>query len=107
MKPDYRFARYSFRAWMAKYRPDGLGHMGVSSMDANGNPVGEYWSTTFTEVICDFCNAEITPTIEVGGQVVDNIVIASDGYALCEDCGEKALISEAKERAAGVSKEDD
>jgi len=94
-----KFARYSFRAWMAKYRPDGLGHMGVSGMDANGNAVGEPWSTTFTEVICDFCNAEISLKIEVGGEVCDNIVIASDGYALCEDCGEKALESEAKERA--------
>ena len=91
-----KFARYSFRAWMAKYRPDGVGRMGVSSIDANGKPVGDPWETTFTEVICDFCNAEISPTIEVGGQTVDNIVIASDGYALCEDCGEKALDTQAK-----------
>lgn len=90
------FARYSFRAWMARYRPDGVGRIGVCGMDANGAAVGEPWSTTFTEVICDFCNTEITPKIEVGGQVCDNIVIASDGYALCEDCGEKALGTRAR-----------
>ena len=95
MNPD-KFARYSFRAWMAKYRPDGFGRIGVSSIDpATGKEV-DPWETTFTEVICDFCNAEISPKIEVGGEVCDNIVIASDGYALCEDCGEKALETQAK-----------
>lgn len=94
-----KFTRYTFTGWMRRYRPDGVGHIGVSSLDSKGQPVGEPWSTTFTEVICDFCNVEIPPRQDINGEPCDSVIIASDGYALCEDCGEKALDEQIKEEA--------
>lgn len=80
-----------FNAWIPftkekfikAYRPDGVGKISISAVDEDMNPVGEETTIFFDEVICDFCNKEITD---------DDIVWVKDSYAICNECKKKIKI---------------
>ena len=81
---------YRFRDWMRKYRPDGKGRIVVGgySVGQCGELVPEDTKEiTFTEVVCDFCNAEIPPT---DGEGRESTVYVSDNNALCAQCASQS-----------------
>ena len=63
----------TFTEWMAKYRPDGKGRITVGGFD----PI------EFTEVICDLCNAEISPKDRDGNETIMHV---KGSYTLCPKC---------------------
>lgn len=58
--------------FIARYRPDGKGHIIISDFAGNVSKDIE-----FTEIVCDSCNAEILP---------NDYLWADDHYANCETC---------------------
>ena len=59
------------------YRPDGLGHIVIDDFEGKSTDI------SFSEVVCDICNAEI---IQPEDDPYRATVFVLDGYALCEKC---------------------
>ena len=81
---------YTFRAWMRKFRPDGLGHIVVGGFSVGqcGEPLPkDATDITFTEVICDYCNAEIRP-MDADGK--ESTVYVQGSNSICSDCAHKS-----------------
>ncbi len=86
-----------FSEWMRMHRPDGQGHNVIESYKNSddmmkamlGKPSVPDTSEviTFTEVICDLCNAEIRPLVNQEGPSVENVVYDTGSMALCTACG--------------------
>lgn len=84
---DYdKLTKMSFTDWMRRYRPDGIGRIAVGQCDANMKPIGKQDVITFTEVVCDFCNAEIFPKRKDGTETVIGMQFNN---SLCEECTAK------------------
>jgi len=79
--------KYKFSDWMKKYRPDGVGRCFIQGLDDGMNPAGiPELVSEFTEVICDYCNAEITPKDDEGNE---SFVWSDDNYSICKSCAEE------------------
>jgi hypothetical protein len=77
--------KYKFSEWMRAFRPDGLGRISVGAQQEDGTWATAYQSS-FTEVICDFCNAEIPPKDE---DEKESVLFASSSYAICAGCAKE------------------
>jgi hypothetical protein len=73
-KEKFKIQEYTFDEWMEKFRPDGKGRIGI------GVP-GDMEVIEFDEIICDYCNAEITAD--------DKFIWVNGSYSLCEKCFEE------------------
>lgn len=75
--------KMSFTDWMRKYRPDGIGRISVGGCDEKMQPVGKQTVVEFTEVVCDFCNAEILPKRKDG---TETVIGMQYNNSLCPSC---------------------
>jgi len=90
---------YTLEEFITTTRPeDGLGHIKITDMTT-----GEVTSDIkFSEVVCDFCNAEITQPEEDPER---EVVHVNGSYALCDSCYED--IEDNVEAAPGDTVDED
>ncbi len=83
MKKDY--IEMTVKEFKQRFRPDGVGMVAFTDSDGKTEIL-----STFKEVICDFCNAEITETDEKTKQP-NNVYLSNPGmsYAICKKCHER------------------
>jgi len=75
--------QYTFDEWMVNFRPDGVGKISIGSFP------GKIDTVTFTEVCCDFCNAEIVRDVREKENTRQSILHVLSGWTICEECAEQ------------------